>query len=153
MILLLLKIVLPLIQQSQKTRRVKTCLRIYVLIKKTLDMEKYSSIANAQVLNEMEALSILECLEREEDIDSAYRLALQKYNLTHFYKKAPEDITVDFVETYSKKEMRSAYSALVQAMDSLDNLRTKRKLIIENDPREKASCDSLLPKLEEILEA
>ena len=35
-----------------------------------------------------------------------------------------------------------------------DNLRNKYKLIIENDSREKASCDSLLPKviaLEEIL--
>ena len=50
-------------------------------IKKNLDMEKFSSIANAQVLDEIEALRILECLEREEDIDPAYRLALQKYNL------------------------------------------------------------------------
>ncbi|CAG8537501.1 9116_t:CDS:2 [Paraglomus brasilianum] len=37
---------------------------------------------------------------------------------------------------------------------SWDNLRNKHRLVIENDPREKASCDSLLPKviaLEEIL--
>ena len=53
-----------------------------------------------------------------------------------------------------KKEMRNAYNGLVQAMDSLDNLRNKHRLIIENYSREKASCDSLLPKvitLEEIL--
>ncbi|CAG8651922.1 11151_t:CDS:1, partial [Paraglomus occultum] len=132
----------------------KDLLKNIRVIKKTLDMEKFSSIANARVLDEIEALHILERLEREEDIDPAHRLALQKYNLAHFYKKAPEDITVDFVETYSKKEMRTAYSALVQATDSLDNLRNKHRLIIENDPREKASCDSLLPKviaLEEIL--
>jgi len=50
--------------------------------------------------------------------------------------------------------MRNAYNGLVQAMDSLDNLHNKHRLIIENDSREKASCDSLLPKviaLEEIL--
>ena len=47
--------------------------------------------------------------------------------------------------------MRSAYSALIQATDSLD----KHRLIIENDSRGKAYCDSLLPKviaLEEILQ-
>jgi len=73
--------------------------------------------------------------------------------LRHFIR-TPEDITVDFVEIYSKKEMRNAYNGLVQAMDSLDNLHNKHRLIIENDSREKASCDSLLPKviaLEEIL--
>ena len=50
--------------------------------------------------------------------------------------------------------MQNAYNALIQAMDSLDNLRNKHRLIIENYSREKASCDSLLPKviaLEEIL--
>ncbi|CAG8785898.1 12694_t:CDS:2, partial [Dentiscutata erythropus] len=86
-----------------------------------------------QVLSDIEALDIRECLEREENINPAYRLALQKYNLASFYKKTPEDITKDFVEKYSQKEMRNAYSALVQA----------------------ASCDSLLPKviaLEEILQ-
>ncbi|CAG8565323.1 11494_t:CDS:1 [Paraglomus brasilianum] len=86
-------------------------------------------------------------------MDPAYLLALQKYNLAHFYK-ASEYITVDFVERYSKKEMRNAYNGLVQAMDPLDNLRNKHRLIIENYSLEKASCDSLLPKviaLEEIL--
>ncbi|CAG8797916.1 36370_t:CDS:2, partial [Racocetra persica] len=56
-------------------------------IKKTLDTEKYSMITNAQVLSDIEALDIRECLEKEEDIDLAYRLALQKYNLASFYRK------------------------------------------------------------------
>ncbi|CAG8493894.1 1476_t:CDS:2, partial [Cetraspora pellucida] len=49
-----------------------------------------------QVLSDIEALNIRECLEREEDINLAYRLALQKYNLASFYKKTSEDITKDF---------------------------------------------------------
>ncbi|CAG8825408.1 10505_t:CDS:2, partial [Dentiscutata erythropus] len=60
-----------------------------------------------QVLSDIEALDIRECLEREEDIYPAYRLALQKYNLASFYRKTPEDITEDFVEKYSQKEMRN----------------------------------------------
>ncbi|CAG8710766.1 6946_t:CDS:1, partial [Racocetra fulgida] len=123
-------------------------------IKKTLDTEKYSMIANAQVLSDIEALDIRECLEREEDINPAYRLALQKYNLASFYKKTPEDITKDFVEKYSQKEMRNAYSALVQAVNPLDDLRENYRFMVIGDSREKASCDSLLPKviaLEEIL--
>ena len=78
-------------------------------IKKVLNTEKYSMIANAPVLSDIEALDIRQCLEREEDIDPACRLALQKYNLASFYKKTPEDITEDFVEIYSQKEMRNAY--------------------------------------------
>ena len=102
-------------------------------IKKVLDTEKYSMIANAPVLSDIEASDIRECLEREEDIDPAYRFALQKYNLA-------EDTTVDFVKTYPKKEMRSAHSA--------DNLCNKHRLIIENYSQEKAFvihyCQKLL---------
>ncbi|CAG8845315.1 5208_t:CDS:1, partial [Gigaspora margarita] len=75
------------------------------LIKKVLNTEKYSMIANAPVLSNIEALNIRECLEREENIDPTCRFALQKYNLASFYKKTPEDITEDFVEKYSQKEM------------------------------------------------
>ncbi|CAG8807535.1 26198_t:CDS:2, partial [Dentiscutata erythropus] len=92
-------------------------------IKKVLNTEKYSIIANAPVLSNIEASDIRECLEREEDIDLAWRLALQKYNLASFYKKTPKDITEDFVKKYSQKEMRNAYNALVQAINSLDDLR------------------------------
>ncbi|CAG8755094.1 16723_t:CDS:2, partial [Racocetra persica] len=86
-----------------------------------------------QILSDIKALDIREYLEREEDIDPAYRLALQKYNLTSFYRKTSKDITEDFVEKYSQKEI----------------------FIVIGDSREKASCDSLLPKviaLEEILQ-
>ncbi|CAG8611667.1 786_t:CDS:1 [Racocetra persica] len=74
-------------------------------IKKVPDTEKYLMIANAPVLSDIEASNIREYLEREEDIDLAWRLALQKYNLTSFYKKTPEDITEDFVKKYFQKEM------------------------------------------------
>ncbi|CAG8819088.1 8867_t:CDS:1, partial [Racocetra persica] len=124
-------------------------------IKKTLNTEKYSMIANAQVLSDIEALDIQKCLEREEYIDLAYRLALQNYNLASFYRKTPEDITEDFVEKYSQKEMQNAYSVLVQAVNPLDNLRENYRFIVIRNSREKASCDSLLPKviaLEEILQ-
>ncbi|CAG8797281.1 23779_t:CDS:1, partial [Dentiscutata erythropus] len=123
-------------------------------IKKVLDTEKYSMIANAPVLSDIEASDIRECLEREEDIDPAWRLALQKYNLASFYKKTPEDITEDFVKKYFQKEMRNAYSTLVQAVNPLDDLRENYRFMVIGDSREKASCDSLLPKviaLEEIL--
>ncbi|CAG8605041.1 15299_t:CDS:2, partial [Dentiscutata heterogama] len=68
--------------------------------------------------------------------------------------QTPEDITKDFVEKYSQKEMRNAYSALVQAVNSLDDLRENYRFMVIGDSREKASCNSLLPKviaLEEIL--
>ncbi|CAG8845269.1 28596_t:CDS:1, partial [Gigaspora margarita] len=123
-------------------------------IKKVLNTEKYSMIANAPVLSNIEALGIRECLEREENIDPACRLALQKYNLPSFYKKTPEDITEDFVEKYSQKEMQNIYSALVQVMNPLDDLRSNHQFMVIGDSREKASCDSLLLKviaLEEIL--
>ncbi|CAG8577560.1 10682_t:CDS:2 [Cetraspora pellucida] len=87
----------------------------------------YSMIANAPVLSDIEASDIREFLEREEDINPAWRLALQKYNLASFYKKTPEDITEDFVEKYSQKEMRNAYSALVQAINPLDDLQKDRR--------------------------
>ncbi|CAG8788500.1 10552_t:CDS:10 [Gigaspora margarita] len=109
--------------------------------------KKYSMIANAPVLNNIEALDIREYLEREENIDPAYRFALQKYNLASFYKKIPEDITEDF--------MRNAYSALVQAMNPLDDLRENYKFIVIGYLYKKASCDSLFPKviaLEKILQ-
>ncbi|CAG8731755.1 1822_t:CDS:2, partial [Dentiscutata heterogama] len=73
-------------------------------IKKTLDTEKYSMIANTQ-----------------------------KYNLASFYRKTPEDITEDFVEKYSQKEMRNAYSALVQAVNSLDNLHENYRFMVIGD--------------------
>ncbi|CAG8660399.1 869_t:CDS:2, partial [Ambispora gerdemannii] len=111
-------------------------------IKKVLDTEKYSMIANAPVL------------KREKDIDPVWRLALQKYNLASFYKKTPENITEDFVEKYSQKEMQNAYSTLVQAVNPLDDLRENYRFIVIGDSQKKASCNSLLPKviaLEEIL--
>ncbi|CAG8767255.1 14805_t:CDS:2, partial [Cetraspora pellucida] len=123
-------------------------------IKKVLNTEKYSMIANASVLSNIKALDIQKCLEREENIDLICRLALQKYNLASFYKKTSKDITEDFVEKYFQKEMQNMYSALVQAMNHLDDLYEKHKFIIIENSREKASCDSLLPKviaLEKIL--
>ncbi|CAG8797915.1 36369_t:CDS:1, partial [Racocetra persica] len=42
--------------------------------------------------------------------------------------------------------MRNAYSTLVQAVNPLDDLRENYRFIVIEDSREKASCDSLLPK-------
>ncbi|RHZ63291.1 hypothetical protein Glove_330g80 [Diversispora epigaea] len=98
-------------------------------IKKVLDTEKYSMIVNAQVLSDIEALDIRECLEREEDIDSAYRLALQKYNLASFYKKIPKDITEDFIKKYFQKRF--------QTINPLDDLRDNHKFMVNEDSREK----------------
>ncbi|CAG8606735.1 10363_t:CDS:2 [Ambispora gerdemannii] len=45
-------------------------------IKKVLNTEKYSIIANAPVLSDIKALNIRECLEREENIDLTCKLVL-----------------------------------------------------------------------------
>ncbi|CAG8541055.1 7299_t:CDS:2 [Cetraspora pellucida] len=64
------------------------------------------------------------------DIDPAWRLALQKYNLAFFYKKTPEDITENFVKKYSQKKMQNVYSALVQAVNPLDNLHKNYRFMV-----------------------
>ncbi|CAG8529554.1 5297_t:CDS:1, partial [Scutellospora calospora] len=56
-----------------------------------------------------------------------------KYNLVSFYKKTSEDITKDFVEKYSQKEMQNVYSTLVQAVNLLDDLHENYRFIVIGD--------------------
>jgi hypothetical protein len=122
--------------------------------KRELDDERCRALAGAPILTPEQKAEISIALENEVSIDETDRLALQKSNLASFYSIDPEEITESFAKNYAAPEIKKAYTALQLSLLSQEELHDKHRESVIRDPREKASCTSILPHvqaLDEIL--